>query len=125
MWSRQTGGHCHRQLSEEVSARIAGAVTASRSEASAGGLTYTSAWRRFERWCTAHGRTALPSHPVTAAAYLVDVATYGMGGERAYAPVALARRVEAIGYHHRTTGRCAPALPAPCASAVAPSPLGP
>ncbi|MFE5704952.1 hypothetical protein [Rhodococcus koreensis] len=70
--------------------------------------------------------TALPSHPVTAAAYLVDgAATYGMGGERAYAPVALARRVEAIGYHHRTTGRCAPAPPAPCAGAVAPSPLGP
>ena len=51
-------------------------------------------------------------------------AAYGMGGERAYAPVTLARRVEAIGYHHRTTGRCALAPPVPCGSAVAPSPLG-
>ncbi|PBC52148.1 hypothetical protein CJ179_01820 [Rhodococcus sp. ACS1] len=74
----------------------------------------------------AHGAQckALPSHPVTAAAYLVDVATYDMGGERAYAPVALARRVEAIGFHHRITGRCALAPPVPCGSAVAPSPLG-
>ncbi|MGW4335757.1 hypothetical protein ACWEK5_23505 [Rhodococcus koreensis] len=68
--------------------------------------------------------TALPSHPVAAAADLVDGAAYGMGGERAYAPVTVARRVEVIGFHLRTTGRCAPAPPAPCASAVAPGPLG-
>ncbi|TQF74352.1 site-specific integrase [Rhodococcus spelaei] len=65
--------------------------------------TYASAWRRFERWCAAHGHPALPAHPVTVAAYLVDTAdTLTPDGRRAYAPATLARWVAAIAHHHRT-----------------------
>ncbi|MFE5704755.1 hypothetical protein [Rhodococcus koreensis] len=78
---RQKGANCRRQLSEEVAARIAGAVAASRSEAPGG--------RTRRRGGSSNGgarHTALALHPVTVAAYLVDTAAaYGMGGERAYA----------------------------------------
>ena len=94
-------------LSEEAAARIAGAVAGSRAEGTR--RTYASAWRRFEAWCTVQGHTALPAHPVTVAAYLVDAAAiYTESGERAYAPVTLARWVAAIGHHHRTTGHSTP-----------------
>lgn len=94
-------------LAPDAAARIAGAVSSSRAEGTR--RTYASAWRRFETWCTVHGHTALPAHPVTVAAYLVDAAdTVDTVGERAYAPLTLARWVAAIGYHHRAAGHPTP-----------------
>jgi integrase len=94
-------------LPEAAVSRIAQAVSTSRAEGTR--RTYASAWRRFESWCTTHGHTALPAHPVTVAAYLVDAAdTYDSAGERAYAPMTLARWVSAIGHHHRTAGHPTP-----------------
>ncbi|GCE40926.1 putative integrase [Rhodococcus wratislaviensis] len=87
--------------------RIEQAVSTSRAEGTR--RSYASAWRRFTTWCAAHGHTALPAHPVTVAAYLVDAAdTYDSAGERAYAPMTLARWVAAIGYHHRAAGHTTP-----------------
>ncbi|MFZ2178716.1 MAG: site-specific integrase [Rhodococcus sp. (in: high G+C Gram-positive bacteria)] len=95
------------ELTEDAAARIAGAVSSSRAEGTR--RTYASAWRRFEKWCTVNGHTALPAHPMTVAAYLVDAAdTYDTVGERAYSPSTLARWVAAIGYHHRATGHPTP-----------------
>ncbi|MGU3438462.1 tyrosine-type recombinase/integrase [Actinomycetes bacterium M1A6_2h] len=95
------------QVPPEVEARIAGAVESSRSPGTR--RTYASAWRRFTGWSGAHGHHALPAHPVTVAAYLVDAAdTRNETGERAYAASTLGRWVAAINHHHRTNGHPSP-----------------
>jgi hypothetical protein len=67
-----------------VAKRIAKAVESSRSEGTR--RTYAAGWRRFAGWCAREGHIALPAHPVTVAAYLVDAAdTRTETGERAYA----------------------------------------
>lgn len=48
--------------------------------------TYVAGWRRFVAWCDREGHIALPAHPVTVAAYLVDAAdARPETGKRAYA----------------------------------------
>lgn len=95
------------QLSDAVATRIAASMAASRS---AGTLkAYTSAWRRFEDWCQAGGHAALPAHPVTVAAYLVEASdTFTPDGERAFAPATLSKWTAAIAHTHRTSGHISP-----------------
>lgn len=90
-----------------VAARIAGAVESSRLAGTR--RAYAAGWRRFADWCTRHGHAALPAHPVTVAAFLVDAAdTVDSLGERAYAPATFGRWVAAIAHHHRTGGHPSP-----------------
>ncbi|CAG7618512.1 hypothetical protein E143388_06076 [Rhodococcus opacus] len=94
-------------LPEAVAARIGRSVAESRSEGTR--RTYASAWRRFERWCTAHGHAPLPAHAATVAAYLVDAADLiGPDGIRVYAPATLTKWVAAIAHHHHRTGHESP-----------------
>lgn len=66
---------------------------------------YDSAWRRFNNWCSAAGHIALPAHPATVAAYLVQAAdTWTPEGERAYSPATLTKWVAAITDRHRRAG---------------------
>lgn len=66
---------------------------------------YDSAWRRFENWCARNGHTALPAHPATVAAYLVDAAdTWNDDGTRAYSPATLTKWVAALSDRHRHAG---------------------
>lgn len=66
---------------------------------------YDSAWRRFANWCTSHGHVALPAHPATVAAYLVDAAdTWTPDGQRAYSPATLTKWIAAIADRHRRGG---------------------
>ncbi|GGG01272.1 hypothetical protein GCM10007304_14060 [Rhodococcoides trifolii] len=66
---------------------------------------YTSAWRRFETWCTVAGHHALPAHPATVAAYLVAAAdTLTVDGTRAYAAATFGKWIAAIADRHRATG---------------------
>ncbi|MDV7241740.1 MULTISPECIES: integrase [Rhodococcus] len=105
------------ELTEETAARIAGAVSASRAPATR--RVYASDWRRFRSWCDTNGHQALPAHPVTVAAYLVDAAdTLTETGERAYSPASLNRWVSVIGHDHRTAD-----LPNPCGEALVTSTL--
>ena len=90
-------------LSPEVAARIERSVAASRSTGTR--RAYSSAWRRFETWCTVAGHHALPAHPATVAAYLVAAAdTLTVDGTRAYAPSTFGKCVAAITDRHRATG---------------------
>ncbi|SKE69452.1 integrase [Mycobacteroides abscessus subsp. massiliense] len=66
---------------------------------------YSSAWRRFEGWCRRSGYEALPAHPATVAAYLVDAAeTVTETGERAYSTQSLGKWTSAIFDRHRRAG---------------------
>lgn len=66
---------------------------------------YESSWRRFEEWCRIHGHQALPAHPATVAAYLVDAAeTINPDGERAYSTMSLGKWTSAIFDRHRRAG---------------------
>ncbi|MDJ0396209.1 integrase [Rhodococcus sp. G-MC3] len=95
------------EIPPAVAARIAGAVQSSRSEGTR--RTYAAAWRRFEGWCQREGHIALPAHPVTVAAYLVDAAdTRSESGERAYAVATFGTWIAAINHQHRTTGHLSP-----------------
>ncbi|MFC8181684.1 tyrosine-type recombinase/integrase [Rhodococcus sp. NPDC057297] len=90
-----------------VAARIAKAVESSRSEGTR--RTYAAGWRRFVGWCEREGHGALPAHPVTVAAYLVDAAdTRTEAGERAYAVATFGTWIAAINHQHRTTGHLSP-----------------
>ncbi|MDV7198597.1 site-specific integrase [Rhodococcus kroppenstedtii] len=90
-----------------VAARIAAAVESSRSAGTR--RAYGSAWGRFTDWCTRNGHVALPAHPVTVAAYLVDAAeTVTAVGERAYAASTLSAWASAINHFHQTTGHTSP-----------------
>lgn len=94
-------------LTDSMAARITGAMSASRAEGTT--RTYASAWRRFESWCTTHGHTALPAHPATVAAYLVDAAdTLTPDGTSAYAPATFSKWVAAIAYVHRRSAHPSP-----------------
>lgn len=89
------------QLSEQAVAQIAGALEASQSAGTR--RVYASDWRRFRSWCHTHGHSALPAHPATVAAYLVDAAdTLTGAGEKAYSSSTLNRWVSVIGHYHRT-----------------------
>ncbi|MGA4688667.1 tyrosine-type recombinase/integrase [Rhodococcus sp. AB351] len=94
-------------LSAEDLAKVAGTVSRSRSESTL--RNYAADWQRFTAWCQREGHVALPAHPLTVAAYLLDAAaTVTEAGERAYSPSTLARWVAGIGYHHRRAGYPAP-----------------
>lgn len=94
-------------LSDSMAARITQSMSASRSEGTL--RAYASAWRRFEGWCQSYGHTALPAHPATVAAYLVDAAdTFTPDDERAYAPATLSKWVAAIAHVHRRSGHASP-----------------
>jgi integrase len=73
---------------------------------------YRSDWARFAAWCRVQGFDALPTAPLTVAAYLVDAAeTLDEGtGQPAYAPATLTRWSAAIGAVHEARG-----LPSPTA----------
>jgi len=90
-------------LSPEVAARIERSVAASRSTGTR--RAYSSAWRRFETWCTVAGHHALPAHPATVAAYLVAAAdTLTVDGTRAYAAATFGKWIAAIADRHRQVG---------------------
>ncbi|WP_328810660.1 site-specific integrase [Rhodococcus sp. NBC_00294] len=90
-----------------VTARIAAAVESSRSAGTR--RAYASGWRRFTDWCIRNGHVALPAHPVTVAAYLVDAAdTVTAAGERAYAAGTLSAWASAINHFHQTSGHASP-----------------
>ena len=78
---------------------------AGNSQSSGTRRAYDSAWRRFTDWCAANGYTALPAHPATVAAYLVEAAdTVTEDGRRAYSPATLAKWVAAVTDRHRRFG---------------------
>ena len=98
-------------------AQIAGALEASQSAGTR--RVYASDWRRFRSWCHTRGHAALPAHPATVAAYLVDAAeTLTDVGEKAYSPSTLNRWVSVIGHYHRTAN-----LRNPCTEALVASTL--
>ncbi|MGU3433213.1 site-specific integrase [Actinomycetes bacterium M1A6_2h] len=102
-----TPGDAVPAISPAITDRIADAVSSSRSAGTR--RVYASAWRRFTGWCARSGYDALPAHPLTVAAYLVDAAdTRTETGERAYAPATLSRWVASINHYHRTSGHQAP-----------------
>ncbi|OZF53102.1 site-specific integrase [Rhodococcus sp. 14-2470-1a] len=95
------------EIPPAVAKRIAKAVESSRSEGTR--RTYAAGWRRFTGWCDREGHVALPAHPVTVAAYLVDAAdTRIETGERAYSVATFGTWIAAINYQHRTTGHLSP-----------------
>jgi hypothetical protein len=95
------------EIPPAVAKRIAKAVESSRSEGTR--RTYAAGWRRFCAWCDREGHVALPAHPVTVAAYLVDAAdTRTETGERAYAVATFGTWIAAINHQHRTTGHLSP-----------------
>nr|WP_257235796.1 tyrosine-type recombinase/integrase [Rhodococcus pyridinivorans] len=94
-------------LPAETLTQVAGTAGRSRSESTR--RNYAADWQRFTAWCQREGHAALPAHPLTVAAYLLDAAsTVTEAGERAYSPATLARWVAGIGYHHRRAGHPAP-----------------
>nr|WP_271209157.1 hypothetical protein [Rhodococcus wratislaviensis]GLK33621.1 hypothetical protein GCM10017611_04630 [Rhodococcus wratislaviensis] len=98
-------------------ALIAVALEASQSAGTR--RVYASDWRRIRGWCHTHGHSALPAHPATVAAYLVDAAeTLTDVGERAYLPSTLNRWVSVIGHYPRTAN-----LRNPCTEALVASTL--
>nr|WP_241032077.1 site-specific integrase [Rhodococcus pseudokoreensis] len=105
------------ELSDQTVAHITGALEASHSAGTR--RVYASDWRRFRGWCERSGHAALPAHPVTVAAYLVDAAeTLTDVGERAYSPSTLNRWISVIGHYHRAAN-----LPNPCTEALVTSTL--
>ena len=94
-------------LPAEALTQVAGTASRSRSEVTR--RNYAADWQRFTAWCQQESHAALPAHPLTVAAYLLDAAaTVTEAGERAYSPATLARWVAGIGYHHRRAGHPAP-----------------
>jgi integrase len=90
-------------LAPDVLERIRSAAVSSQSEGTR--RAYTSAWRRFEGWCRRSGYGALPAHPATIAAYVVDAAeTITPDGQRAYSTMTLGKWVAAIADRHRRAG---------------------
>lgn len=95
-------------LPDSTAQKITASMSASRAESTV--RAYASAWRRFEKWCIDGGHTALPAHPATVAAYLVEAAdTLAPDGQRAFAPATLSKWVAAIAHSHRINGRDNPA----------------
>lgn len=63
-------------LTEADAARIKAAIAAGRADSTR--ATYTSAWRRFERWSAARDMSALPATPAAVCAYLTEFAESGV-----------------------------------------------
>ncbi len=80
--------------------RAAAYAKAARSSATR--RVYDSDWAIFTAWCAAHGLAALPASPDVVAVFVSDQATAGLN------PATIARRVAAIGHHHRAGGHPAP-----------------
>ncbi|MCV7204885.1 tyrosine-type recombinase/integrase [Mycolicibacterium peregrinum] len=98
-----TAGAQPPDLASDVVERIRLATIDSQSEGTR--RAYASAWRRFEGWCRIHGHQALPAHPATVAAYLVDAAeTINPDGERAYSTTSFGKWCAAIFDRHRRAG---------------------
>lgn len=94
-------------LTDSMTIRITESMSASRSDGTM--RAYASAWRRFEGWCQTNGHGALPAHPDTVAAYLVDAAdTVTPDGQRAFAPATFSKWVAAIAHVHRRSGHTGP-----------------
>lgn len=94
-------------LTDSMTAKIMQSMSASRSDGTL--KAYASAWRRFESWCETNRHAALPAHPATVAAYLVDAAdTFTSDGERAFAPATLSKWVAAIAHVHRRSNHTSP-----------------
>ncbi|MEU5844389.1 tyrosine-type recombinase/integrase [Rhodococcus sp. NPDC047139] len=94
-------------LPTEILEQVVGTAGRSRSESTRRNYAADSA--RFTAWCGREGHAALPAHPLTVAAYLLDAAsTVTQAGERAYSPATLARWVAGLGFHHRRAGHPAP-----------------
>lgn len=103
----RSGGAAVPTIPAAVAARIAGAMESSRSAGTR--RAYAAGWSRFSDWCTRNNHVALPAHPVTVAAYLVDAAdTVTAAGERAYAASTLSAWASAINHYHQTTGHASP-----------------
>ncbi|MCQ4128368.1 hypothetical protein NOU13_28110 [Rhodococcus erythropolis] len=94
-------------LTDSMTAKIMQSMSASHSDGTL--KTYASAWRRFESWCQTNQHAALPAHPTTVAACLVDAAdTFTPDGERAFAPSTLSKWVAGISHTHRRSGHISP-----------------
>lgn len=94
-------------LTDSVAARITESMASSRADGTL--RAYASAWRRFADWCSRSGHIALPAHPATVAAYLVDAAdTVTPDDKPAYAPATFSKWVAAIAYVHRRSGHTSP-----------------
>lgn len=78
------------------------AAYAKAARASSTRRAYDSDWGIFTAWCQAHGLIALPATPDVVAVFASDQATAGLN------PATIARRVAAIGHHHRGNGHPAP-----------------
>ncbi|GBF17817.1 tyrosine recombinase XerC [Rhodococcus sp. Br-6] len=106
-WENGVAAAAPPVLTDAMTARITESMAASRAESTT--RAYASAWRRFEGWCTANGHVALPAHPASVAAYLVDAAdTFTPDGERAYAPATFSKWIAAISHVHGRSGHTSP-----------------
>lgn len=106
-WENNITAAAPPDLTDSMAAKIMQSMSASRSDGTL--KTYASAWRRFESWCQTNGHAALPAHPTTVAAYLVDAAdTFTPDGERAFAPATLSKWVAGISHTHRRSGHISP-----------------
>jgi integrase len=60
--------------------------------------SYKTAWRQFERWCTEHGRSALPATPATLADYTAHLCDIDR------APSTIEHRIAVVHRQHRIAG---------------------
>lgn len=66
---------------------------------------YRGDWRRFQSWCTLHGRTPIPADPDTLAAYISDAdAAITPTGDSAYSIGSMRRWLSGINWIHARTG---------------------
>lgn len=106
-WENGAAAAAPPDLTDSMAARITESMSASRADGTL--RAYASAWRRFADWCSRNGHIALPAHPATVAAYLVDAAdTVTPDDKPAYAPATLSKWVAAIAYVHRRSGHTSP-----------------
>ncbi|WP_336879591.1 hypothetical protein [Rhodococcus globerulus] len=106
-WENGVDAAVQPELTDSMAAKIMQSMSASRSDGTL--KTYASAWRRFESWCQTNRHAALPAHPTTVAAYLVDAAdTFTPDGERAFAPATLSKWFAGISHTHRRSGHISP-----------------
>ena len=72
------------------------------SRAAATRRAYAADWRRFSRWCQAHGATALPAHPALVAVYRSALSRHDL------APTSVGLALVAIAHAHKRAGIVAP-----------------
>lgn len=79
-----------------------------RSMADSTRRAYTTDWDHFEGWCEAHGLTAMPAAPETAALYITDMADNGYSGRggfsQPYAVATISRHLASISRAHKAAG---------------------